>query len=74
MNELNSIQPGFMVTKGLTSTLTWTGTTFIVAGPPATIPVFSGGSEVGKYLRLAFYANVDTVLRIRRVGQIEVVV
>lgn len=74
MNELNSIQPGFMVTKGLTSTLTWTGTTFVVAGPPATIPVFSGGSEVGKYLRLAFYANVDTVLRIRRVGQIEVVV
>jgi len=37
-------------------------------------PIFTFVSESGKYARLQFYIHVDSLLRLRRIGQIEVVV
>ena len=77
MNQFRGLQPGFMVPKNMTIAHTWNATaTYVVAAPLATIPAFTNalGHETGKYIRLAFYAHVESILRLRRVGQIEVVV
>lgn len=69
--------PGVMQAKSClySSGGTKAGATFTSAHEiVAAAPVFSAVSEVGKYTRVQFYAHVDSLLRIRRVGQLEVVV
>lgn len=75
MSEFSGVQAGIMMPKNLTALHTWNAGATYATGL-LTIPAFSNslGHETGKYIRLAFYAHVESILRIRRVGQIEVVV
>lgn len=67
---------GFMASKSLTLTGgLHTTVTMSAAGSVVTVlPTYTSVAETGKYVRVEFFAQVDSLLRIRRVGQLEVVV
>lgn len=71
--------PGAMMSKSTTCALDRTTVSGNITGvkyqlTSTTGPVFTAVSATGKYARLQFYIHVDSLLRLRRVGQIEVVV
>lgn len=79
-SEFRHHQPGIMISKDLTTVLTYADTVGFGDGQAnssamdiVTYPQTVVSSN-GKYTRVSFYAHVDSLMRLRRVGQIEVVV